>query len=218
MARPGRGPRGADRRARWRLAAVIAVPTVIAAVLGALQISSDAGSYAASGRDQHLARLDAAVVMLTRDLEDERDLSAAYAARRQAGPVLSALPRARAATDAAARTVRADAAGVGAGYQPATVQDLDALLAGITDLRNIRVGVRPRPAGVAVIKLYSADVIGPAEHVQRRGRRRHRRHALAGHRRHPRRAAPGGERPVGAAGHLVRRAERATARARGPMT
>ena len=46
-----------------RLAAVIAV---IAAVLGALQISSDAGNDVTFGRDQHLAQLNAAVVKLSR--------------------------------------------------------------------------------------------------------------------------------------------------------
>jgi hypothetical protein len=142
------------RRVRWRLAAIIAVPTVIAAVFGALQISGDVSSYAASGRVQHLARLDAAVVNLTQKLEDERDLSAAYAAREDNGP----LTRARAATDAAASTVRADAAGVGAGYSPGTVQDLKALLAGLTILGDIR-GTVSAPG---VIPLYSLDVIRPA--------------------------------------------------------
>jgi DNA-binding PucR family transcriptional regulator len=139
---------------RWRLAAVIAVPTVIAAVLGALQISGDVSSYAASGRVQHLARLDAAVVTLTQKLEDERDLSAAYAAREDNGP----LTRARAATDAAASAVRADAAGVGAGYPAGTVRNLKALLAGLTVLGDIR-GTVSAPG---VIPLYSLDVIGPA--------------------------------------------------------
>jgi hypothetical protein len=142
------------RRVRWRLAAIIAVPTVIAAVLGALQISGDVSSYAASGRVQHLARLDAAVVTLTQKLEDERDLSAAHAAREDNGP----LTRARAATDAAASTVRADAAGVGAGYSAGTVRDLNALLAGLTVLGDIR-GTVSAPG---VIPLYSLDVIRPA--------------------------------------------------------
>ena len=142
------------RRVRWRLAAIIAVPTVIAAVLGALQISGVVSSYAATGRVQHLARLDAAVVTLTQKLEDERDLSAAYAAREDNGP----LTRARAATDAAARTVRADAAGVGAGYSPGTVQDLKTLLADLTILGDIR-GTVSAPG---IILLYSVDAIGPA--------------------------------------------------------
>jgi len=91
------GPRSAlsSSRMRRRLAAVIAVPAVIAAVLGAVQISSDVSNEVASGRVQHLAVLDAAVVKLTQDLEDERDLSAGYAARRQAGPVPVTLANAR---------------------------------------------------------------------------------------------------------------------------
>jgi len=153
------GPRFA--LSSWRLAAVIAVSMVTA--LGALQISSDASNDVASGRDQHLAQLNAAVVKLTQDLEDERDLSAAYAARRQAGPVPLTLADARTATDAAASTVRADAAGIGAGYQPAAVQALNSLLASITDLRSIRAAVSftAFPAS-QVIRLYTSTVIGPA--------------------------------------------------------
>ena len=142
------------RRVRWRLAAIIAVPTVVAAVLGALQIRGDVSSYAATGRVQHLARLDAAVINLTQKLEDERDLSAAYAARGDNGT----LTRVRAATDAAASTVRADAAGVGAGYSPGTVQDLKALLKRLTVLGDIR-GTVPAPG---IIPLYSLGVIRPA--------------------------------------------------------
>ena len=158
------GPRSAPGRGRmrWRLAAVIAIPLVTAAVLGALQVSSVASRYAASGRDQHLARLGAAVVTLTRDMEDERDLSAAYAARGQAGPVPLALARARTATDAAARAVRADAAGIGAGYQPGTVRDLDAVLAGLTDLGAVRGRVSSRDFPAAqIIRVYTGNIIGP---------------------------------------------------------
>ena len=143
-----------SRGVRWRLAAIIAVPTVIAAVFGALQISGDVSGYAASGRVQQLARLDAAVVTLTQKLEDERDLSAAYTARGDNG----SLTRARAATDIAASTVRTDAAGVGASYPAGTAADLKALLASLTVLGDIR-GTMPAPG---VIPLYSLGVIGPA--------------------------------------------------------
>jgi hypothetical protein len=153
---------GSSRR-RWRLAAVIAVPTLAAAALGALQISGDVSNAVASGRVQQLARLNAAVVRLTQDLEDERDLSAGYAARRQAGPVPLTLASAREATDAAASTVRADAADIGAGYQPGTVQALNSLLASLTDLGDIRAAVTsaafPAPE---VIRLYTGNVIAPA--------------------------------------------------------
>jgi hypothetical protein len=149
------------RTSRWRLAAVIAVPTVIAAVLGGLKISNDMSSYLAAGRLGHLAQLNAAVVTLTQDLEDERDLSAAYVAREHQGP--AALARARTATDAAASALRADAPGVGAGYQPGTVQALTALLASVTELGDIRHEVSFAAAPPSqVIQLYTRNVIGPA--------------------------------------------------------
>ena len=160
------GPRSALSSPRMgrRLAAVIAVPAVIAAVLGAVQVSSDVSNAVACGRVQHLAVLDAAVVKLAQDLEDERDLSAGYAARRQARPVPVTLASARAATDAAAGTVRADAAGVGAGYPPGTVQALASLLASITDLGPVRAAVSSRtlPA-LQAIRIYTSNLIGPAD-------------------------------------------------------
>jgi len=158
------GPRSAVRswRVRWRLAAVIAVPMVTAAVLGALQISSDASNDVASGRDQHLSRLNAGVVKLTQNLEDERDLTAAYVARGGTGPVPVTLADARTATDAAASTVQADAAGIGAGYQPGAVHALNGLLASITDLRSVRAfSIQALPAS-KVIRIYTGNVIGPA--------------------------------------------------------
>jgi Nitrate and nitrite sensing len=155
------GPRPA--LSGWRLATVIAVPAVIAAVFGGQQISSDASNAATFGRDQHLAQLNAAVVRLTQNLEDERDLSAGYVARRGAGPIPVTLADARTATDTAARAVQADAAGVGAGYQPGTVQDLKSLLASLTDLGDVRTAMSSRawPAS-QVIQVYTDNVIGPA--------------------------------------------------------
>ncbi len=159
------GPRSAPTspRMRWRLAAVIAVPAVIAAVLGAVQVSGDVSNAMTSGRVQHLVLIDAAVVKLTQDLEDERDLSAGYVARRQAGAVPVTLANARAATDEAASTVRADAAGIGAGYQPGIVQALHSLLAGLPDLSAIRAAVSlPTMPTSQVIRVYTSTPIAPA--------------------------------------------------------
>jgi hypothetical protein len=155
------GPRPA--LSGWRLATIIAVPAVIAALFGGQHISTDASNAATFGRDQHLAQLNAAVVRLTQNLEDERDLSAGYLARGAAGPVPVTLADARTATNAAVRAVQADAAGVGAGYQPGTVQDLESLLARLTDLVEIRTTMSSRawPAS-QVIQVYTDNVIGPA--------------------------------------------------------
>ena len=161
------GPRFAPSgwRMRWRLAAVMAVLVVTAVTFGALQVSTDASNDVASGRVQHLVQLNVAVVRLTQDLEDERDLSAAYAARRQAGPVLPALASARAATDAAASDVRAEAAGIttGAGYPSGAVTDLNGLIDNLNDLRYIRqnVTLSAFPAS-QVIRVYTENVIAAA--------------------------------------------------------
>ncbi len=85
-------------RVRWRLVAVIAVPTLTAAILGSLQIYGDVNHWSAAGRVQRLAQLNSAVVRLTQALEDERDLSAGYASAFPdrtggAGPALRRLTR-----------------------------------------------------------------------------------------------------------------------------
>jgi Nitrate and nitrite sensing len=161
------GPRLTVRS--WRLIAVIAVIAliaVIAAVLGALQISRDVGNDVTFGRDQHLAQLNAAVVKLSQALEDERDLSAGYTADRAASAsLIGPLRQARNTTGAAARAVLTEAAGVtaGAGYQPATVTDLNALIVSLNDLSSIRANVTSSlfPAS-QVIRLYTSDVLAAA--------------------------------------------------------
>src|SRR6266699_2306643 len=69
-------------RVRWRLAAIIAVPSLTAAVLGALTINGGVNNWQATGRVQHLAQLNHDVVTFSQDLEDELNVSAAFAATR----------------------------------------------------------------------------------------------------------------------------------------
>jgi signal transduction histidine kinase len=188
VTRPG-GPRGADPaprpatarsrrqgsgqsrfalanwRVRWRMALVIAVPTLIASVLGALLIYGDANTWVASGRIQHLAQLNASVVTLSQALEDERDLSAGYAADRGNTALIAPLKQAQNATSAAAQAVLNQAAGVtpGAGYQSTTVTDLGALVDSLDDLQSIRQNVTSSlfPAS-QVIRVYTGNVLAAA--------------------------------------------------------
>ena len=142
--RPGSGQSRyalANWRVRYRLAAVIAVPTLIAAALGAFLIYGDVNNWVASGRIQHLAQLNASVVKLTQALEDERDLSGAYTTDRSGNAgLIDPLKQAQNATNADAQTVANEAGGVttGAGYDPATVQDLVTLVATFNDLPPLR--------------------------------------------------------------------------------
>ncbi|HEX3192770.1 MAG TPA: nitrate- and nitrite sensing domain-containing protein [Streptosporangiaceae bacterium] len=151
-------------RVRWRLAAVIAVPTLTAAVLGALTINGDVNKWEATGRVQHLAQLNSDVVSYSQALEDELNLSAAFAATRTTNSNAHAadLKKAQNTTDTAANAVLNDSSGVtaGAGYLPGTVQDLNAVRASISDLANIRTGVTKTqfPAS-QIIRVYSDNLI-----------------------------------------------------------
>ena len=145
---------------------MIAVPTLTAAILGSLQIYGDVSNWNASGRVQHLAQLNSAVVRLTQALEDERDLSAGFAANRSAGGTLPGqLKSAQNATIADTSTVTTLAAGVstGAGYQPATVQDLNALTDSLQDLKYIRTEVTSSltPAS-KIVQVYTENIIDVA--------------------------------------------------------
>ena len=153
-------------RVRWRLAAIIAVPSLTAAVLGALTISGDVNNWQATGRVQHLAQLNADVVKLSQKLEDELNVSAAYAATRpDNGAPTAELKQAQSATDGAASAVVNDSPGVttGAGYQPGTVQNLNAVLASINDLANVRKGVTDSQFPPSqIVRVYSGNLITPA--------------------------------------------------------
>jgi signal transduction histidine kinase len=159
---------------RWRLAAVIAIPTITAAILGGIQIGSDLSSSEAAGRVQHLTELNAAVITLTQDLENERDYSAGFiaAGRGAAGTpsaaqsMLGTLQGLYAQTASARKVVENDAEGVttGAGYQATTVQDLDALLSSVeNDLPYIETVVQKTnlPAPNA-IQVYTDNIIDSA--------------------------------------------------------
>jgi signal transduction histidine kinase len=157
----------ANWRVRWRLVGVIAVPTLTAAFLGAYTIYGDVGHWQATGRVQHLAQLNADVVQYSQSLEDELNLSAAYAAanRPSGSSLYNQLKAAQSTTTTAATAVSGAASGVtvAAGYQPATVQNLDDVLASIGDLPSIRSGVLATKFPVSqIIRVYSGNLIQTA--------------------------------------------------------
>ena len=150
-------------RVRWRLAALIAVPFLTAAVLGALTINGDVSNWQTTGRTQHLAQLNSAVVKYTQALEDERDYSVASTANR--GAFSARLRTAWRATDGAAAQVAALADGItaGGGYQPVVVQAVNALLAGVKTLPLAREAVAdPLFPAFAIMRVYTVNIIQPA--------------------------------------------------------
>jgi signal transduction histidine kinase len=150
-------------RVRWRLAALIAVPLLTAAVLGGLTINTDVINWQTNGRVQHLAQLNGAVVKYIQAVEDERDYSVASTANR-AG-YSARLKTARQITDGAAAevTALADGVTVGEGYPLATVQALSAEQDGAHSLPLVRkVVADPVFPMTTIMQVYTVNIIQPA--------------------------------------------------------
>ena len=166
---PGRSGSAGSRfalrnwRVRWRLAALIAVPLVTAAVLGALSINGEVSNWQATGRVQQLTQLNSAVVKYIQAVEDERDYSVASTANR-AG-FSARLRTARRVTDGAAAEVAALADGitVGGGYQLVAVQAVNAVQVGVETLPLVRTSVAdPAFPAAAIMHVYTVNIIQPA--------------------------------------------------------
>jgi signal transduction histidine kinase len=145
-------------RVRWRLIAIIALPTVAAIILGALQINSAVSNYTTFQRVESLAKVNEAVVNLAAATQDERDTLAGFIAAGRMRASLSGVQSAEHATDQASATVKSLAQGVttGGGYDSGVVQALGNVLSDISDLPNIRVAaVNTQFTALAVISRYS---------------------------------------------------------------
>jgi signal transduction histidine kinase len=134
-------------RVRWRLVAIITVPTVTALILGVIQIVSAVDNYSSFKRVQNLASLNSLVVNAAGLLANERDDSAGFvAAGGQNAAAGTAALKATVLSDQAKTTsvtdqivTAATAVTNGAGYRPQTVLDLsNGVLADISDLQYIR--------------------------------------------------------------------------------
>jgi signal transduction histidine kinase len=134
-------------RVRWRLIAIITVPTVTALILGVIQIVSSVNNYSSFKRVQDLANLNSLVVSAAGMLADERDVTAGFvAAGDQAAALknpalLTPVKHQQAQTDAVTAQIASEAQAVvhGSGYRAQTVLDLsNGVLANIDDLRYIR--------------------------------------------------------------------------------
>jgi signal transduction histidine kinase len=145
-------------RVRWRLVAIIAVPTITALILGAIQIASSVDNYTSFKRVQTLANLNALVVKAAGDLADERDLTAGYVAAGRPASIQTLVINAQKATSNTLNQVKAQGAAIGSGYRAQTVLDLqNGVLAGISDLSQIRIAaLDTRYPPLAIIQSYDS--------------------------------------------------------------
>ena len=151
---------------RWRLIAIIAVPTLTALVLGAIQITTAVENYTSDKRVQTLANLNALVVKGAGQLADERDITAGFVASGKSKTAMQAqVNQAQAATNATLAEIRSQAAVVtgSSGYRAQTVLDLNnGVLAGINDLTLIRqAALKTQYPPLAIIQTYDERLIAP---------------------------------------------------------
>ncbi len=154
-------------RVRWRLIAIITVPTVTALILGVIQIVSAVDNYSSYKRTQDLASMNRLVVTAAGLLADERDDSAGFVAGGRSGSGASAALQARLTSDVAATTsvtnqISAAAPAIvnGTGYRAQTVLDLtNGVLASISDLKYIRQTVTSTEAPATSVILEYGRVI-----------------------------------------------------------
>src|SRR5262249_17879978 len=134
-------------RVRWRLIAIITVPTVTALILGVIQIVGSVNNYASFKRVQDLANLNSLVVQTAALPADERDDTAAFVAAGghtnapAAAPLKAKVLSDQRQTSALTGQITTQAAAVvnGSGYRAQTVLDLsNGVLANIADLTYIR--------------------------------------------------------------------------------
>ena len=123
---------------RWKLLALVAIPTVTAIALGGIQVAAAIHSSGAFQRVEHLAVLGGDVANLVQAMEDERDITARFIAVGQPRRGQATLRNEYAVTDALAATVRAHAADIGSGYPAGAREQLAAVLANIDDLAGLR--------------------------------------------------------------------------------
>src|SRR5271157_4575005 len=137
----------------WRLIAVIVLALVMGLVFGSLRVSTAVDSAAGFGRVSQLARLGQQVTGLVQALQDERDETTGVIS----GGSSNVLKPSYHATDAAAASVRALAAGVGGSF-PANIQ------ASVATVRSVIT-----PAGLGALRSTAsqdalaviADYAGP---------------------------------------------------------
>jgi HAMP domain-containing protein len=157
--RPGSALALRNWRVRWRLIALIAIPTVVGLFFAGLRVDVSAATADTFSHVQRLAQLGQQVTGLAQAVEDERDLTAAYIARGRPPDGLAALRGQYAVTGHWAARVTALATRLGGGYPGQTHVNVTAVLDRVNSLPELRVNaVDGATPAITVITDYSAAV------------------------------------------------------------
>jgi signal transduction histidine kinase len=151
-------------RVRWRVLALVLVPTLAALTLGAFRVQAASDTAATASRTAQLGALGSAITTLAESVEDERDLTAGYIAAHQGGQarlataILGQLEHQYAATTADIAAVRTLAAQINPSYPAAAQADLSSALSSLAALPELHVLANSQITSLPEIGHYSSVV------------------------------------------------------------
>jgi signal transduction histidine kinase len=137
-------------RVRWRLFAIITVPTVTALILGVIQNVNANANYNNFARSQELAKLGGWASTAVFALENERDDNAGYIAQGRNDSALAGQVTAdQGVADKTLNQIKSEAPVVvnNGAYQSQVQLDLGNAVQGISDLQQVRIAARNQTAG-----------------------------------------------------------------------
>ncbi len=144
-------------RVTQRLIALIAIPTAMGLIFGAIRVATADSSSNQFGQIETLAKLGQQVTGLAGSLDDERDLAAGYVAAGQPAAVHSQLEHQYGVTNAWVTRVKASLAGLGTGYPAqaqARIQGIQAMLKALPLARAATTG-GSNVTAIGTINLYT---------------------------------------------------------------
>jgi signal transduction histidine kinase len=151
-------------RIRWRVLALVIIPSVAAIALGVLRIQVAQGTSAAAARTSQLGVLGTDITALAESIQDERDLTAGYVATRLSGQNSSAasifgqLQAQYAVTGARLATAQRLAGAIGPAYPATARADLSLALSSLSALTELRGLAHSQMSPLPLINHYSAVI------------------------------------------------------------
>src|SRR5215472_4645512 len=144
-------------RVTLRLIALIAIPTAMGLIFGAIRVATADSASNQFGQIDTLARLGQQVTGLAGSLDDERDLAAGYVAAGKPAAINVQLGHQYAVTNAWITQVKASLAGIGTGYPAqaqARIQGIQAMLKALPLVRAKTAG-KTNVSAIGTINLYT---------------------------------------------------------------
>jgi signal transduction histidine kinase len=132
-------------RVRWRVLALVLIPTLAAVALGGARIQAARDTSAAAGRTGQLGTLGTNLTKLVESLEDERDLTAGYVAAKlsgnagQAQVLLGEAQNQEGITNGQSAVVQAGIGQIGSAFPAVATEDLAAVQGSLGAISELRV-------------------------------------------------------------------------------